>query len=82
VSKISNVNEIKIQSNVLLADLFGVFEDAGVTHDYSYESGELSVLLGERWVMFYVDKRVMEDMAKDNEAFEDAQRIAEGQWNQ
>jgi len=24
----------------------------------------------------------MEDMAKDNEAFEDAQRIAEGQWNQ
>jgi len=82
VSKISNVNEIKIQSNVLLADLFGVFEDAGVTHGYSYESGELSVLLGERWVMFYVDKRVMEDMAKDNEAFEDAQRIAEGQWNQ
>jgi len=62
VSKISNVNEIKIQSNVLLADLFGVFEDAGVTHDYSYETGELSVLLGERWLMFYVDKQVMDDI--------------------
>ncbi len=82
MSKISNVNEIKIESMFLLEGLYDAFSNEGVTHDYSLEDGELSVLLGERWLMFYVDKRVMDDMAKDNEAFEDAQRIAEGQWNQ
>jgi hypothetical protein len=49
---------------------------------FTEEHGELEIKAGPTWVLFYIDKRVMDDMAHEDEAFEDAQRLAEGQWQQ
>jgi len=74
--------EIQIDSIQLLERMYGTIDEMGLTHDYSLTNGELNVKFGEQWVLFYVDKKVMEDEALLDEAFDDAQRVAEGYWNQ
>ena len=75
-------NEIKVQSPEILATLYTTIDELGLSHDYSLENGELNVKFGEAWVSFYLDHRIMEEMKLEDEAFEDAQRIAEGYWRQ
>jgi len=74
--------EIKVDSVEIVERIFETIDELGLSHDYSLTRGELNVKFGERWVLFYVDKRIMEDEALLKEAFEDAQRIAEGYWNE
>ena len=54
----------------------------GLTHRFSEESGEVEVAIHGVWLLFYANKRVMEEDALLNQAFEDAQMIAEGHWRQ
>jgi hypothetical protein len=34
------------------------------------------------WFLFYVNKRALEEENQQDEAFEDAQRVAEGHWKE
>jgi len=75
-------NEIKVQSPEILATLYATIDELGLSHEYSLENGELNVKFNDTWVLFYLDHRIMEEMKLEDEAFEDAQRIAEGYWRQ
>ena len=46
------------------------------------EREEEEVAIHGVWLLFYANKRVMEEDALLNQAFEDAQMIAEGHWRQ
>lgn len=74
--------EVKIESSATLEKLYGFFDEAGCKHEYSMDNGELHVSIHDEWLLFYVDKRTLRDEQELDEAFEDAQRIAEGYWNQ
>lgn len=74
--------EIVVQSPEVLRKLYEVFDELGMARRFTEEHGELEIKAGPTWVLFYIDKRVMDDMTREDEAFEDAQRLAEGQWQQ
>jgi len=74
--------EIAVQSSEVLRKLYEVFDELGMARRFTEQHGELEIKAGPTWVLFYIDKRVMDDMAHEDEAFEDAQRLAEGQWQQ
>lgn len=74
--------EVLIHSSDTLYKLYQLMDENGFTHRYSAEYGELEVLAHKKWILFYVDKRKLDEERQDQEAFEDAQRIAEGYWRQ
>lgn len=74
--------EVVIDSIATLEKLYGFFDEAGFTHRYSTGNGELEVSVHGQWLLFHVDRRVIEEEAMMDEAFEDARRIAEGYWNE
>ncbi len=74
--------EIQIESSATLEKLYGFFDEAGIAHRYSMDEGELEVSIHGEWLLFYVDRRVLADEQQLDQAFEDAQRIAEGYWKQ
>jgi hypothetical protein len=74
--------EVQIESIATLEKLYDFFDEAGCDHDYSLKNGELNVSFHGEWLLFYVDKRLMEDQAFLDQAFEDAQMIAEGHWRE
>jgi hypothetical protein len=74
--------DLKVESSEALYKLFSVIDDLGLVHRYSAEDGELEVSIHGDWLMFYVDRRVLDDERALDRAFEDAERVAEGYWRQ
>jgi gamma-glutamylcyclotransferase (GGCT)/AIG2-like uncharacterized protein YtfP len=78
----SKITQVSVQSYEVLEKLHSVFDELGMARQYSVENAELEIKFDGVWVLFYVDRRVVEEQAMMDEAFEDAQRIAEGYWNE
>ena len=74
--------EVEVGSLDTVRKLYELFDEMGLTHRFSEESGEVEVAIHGVWLLFYANKRVMEEDALLNQAFEDAQMIAEGHWRQ
>tara|TARA_R110002126_G_scaffold113_4_gene755 strand:+ start:52 stop:303 length:252 start_codon:yes stop_codon:yes gene_type:complete len=74
--------EVEVQSIETVRKLYELFDEMGLTHRFSEESGEVEVAIHGVWLLFYANKRVMEEDALLNQAFEDAQMIAEGHWRE
>ena len=74
--------EVEVGSLDTVRKLYELFDEMGLTHRFSEELGEVEVSIHGVWLLFYVDKQVMEDEALLDEAFDDAQRLAEGYWRQ
>lgn len=73
---------IMVQSSEQLDKLYDAFEDLGLVHRYSAELGEFDVKTGDTWITFYVDHRVLDEERAEDEAFADAQRVADTYWRQ
>jgi hypothetical protein len=65
-----------------LYKLFEIIDDIGVHHEWSADSGELNIRAGDVWIMFTADPDIMADIASDNKAYADAQRVADMYWRQ
>jgi gamma-glutamylcyclotransferase (GGCT)/AIG2-like uncharacterized protein YtfP len=78
----SKITQVSVQSYEVLEKLYSVFDELGMARQYSVENAELEIKFDGVWVLFYVDRRVVEEQAMMDEAFEDARRIAEGYWNE
>ena len=74
--------EVSVQSIEVLEKLHEVFDELGLARQYSLEKGELEIKFEETWVLFYIDKRLMEEQALLDQAFEDAQMIAARHWRE
>lgn len=74
--------EIEVKSVDVLRDMFDLFEELGLMHRYSRDMGELEVRIHDKWLLFYVSKRVLDDERALDEAFEDAERVADSYWRQ
>ena len=74
--------EVQIASRDTLVRLYELFDELGLTHRYSEERAEVEVSIHGVWLLFYLDRRVMEDERALDEAFEDAERVAETYWRQ
>lgn len=74
--------EVEIKSRDTLEKLYELFDELGFSHKYSEERAEVEVSLHGHWLLFYLDRRVLQDEATLDEAFEDAERIAETYWRQ
>jgi len=74
--------EVEVGSLDTVRKLYELFDEMGLTHKFSEENGELEVCIHGVWLLFYLDHRTMGEMKLEDEAFEDAQRIAEGYWRQ
>jgi hypothetical protein len=74
--------EVEVNSSDIVRKLYELFDEMGLTHRFSEESGEVEVAIHGVWLLFYVNKRVLEDERKLDEAFDDAQRLAENYWRQ
>ena len=74
--------EVEVGSLDTVRKLYELFDEMGLTHRFSEESGEVEVAIHGVWLLFYANKRVMEEEALLEEAFDDALRIAERNWRQ
>jgi hypothetical protein len=74
--------EVEVRSRDTLEKLYELFDELGFTHTYSEERAEVEVSLHGHWLLFYLDRRVLQDEATLDLAFEDAERIAENYWRQ
>jgi hypothetical protein len=74
--------EVSVQSTELLERLYQDFDDLGMVKQYSEDRAELEVRISDMWVLFYVDRRYLDDERNIAEAYEDANRIAETYWRQ
>ena len=74
--------EVEVRSRDTLEKLYELFDELGFTHVYSEERAEVEVSLHGPWLLFYLDRRVLQDEATLDQAFEDAERIAETYWRQ
>ena len=74
--------EVEVGSLDTVRKLYELFDEMGLTHRYSEENGEVEVAIHGVWLLFYANKRVMEEDALLEEAFDDALRIAERNWRQ
>jgi hypothetical protein len=74
--------EVEVRSRDTLEKLYELFDELGFTHTYSEERAEVEVSLHGHWLLFYLDRRVLHDEATLDQAFEDAERIAETYWRQ
>lgn len=76
IGTIARVDPDKLQK------LYQLIDDIGVSHEYSMADGELSIYAGDIGIMFEADKSLMRDAYEDAYWQEDAERIAEGYWQQ
>lgn len=77
-----NGKEVMVQSRDLLERLYRDFDDLGMVRQYSEDRAELEIKISDMWVLFYVDRRVLDEQAEQDNAYEDAMRIAEEYWRQ
>ena len=77
-----NGKEVMVQSKDLLERLYRDFDELGMVRQYSEDRAELEIKISDTWVLFYVDRRVLDEQAEQDNAYEDAMRIAEQYWRQ
>lgn len=76
------VSEAMVYSSEHLRKLFEAFDELGLTHRYSEELGEFDVKMGEHWLTFYVDPKVLADEREDVRWAVDAEQVADYYWRQ
>lgn len=74
--------EVEVSSTDALRKLYETCDELGILRRYSEELAEVEVCIHDKWFLFYVDKRILEEERADQEAFDDAQQIAEMYWRQ
>jgi hypothetical protein len=65
-----------------LQKLFDLIDDIGISHEYSRADGELAIYAGDVGILLEADKSLIEDAYADEYWQRDAEKIAEGYWNQ
>jgi hypothetical protein len=73
-----NWGEVTMVDPDKLYKLFQIIDDIGVYHEWSEEYGELSIKAEDVWITFTTAPG---DKADDN-AYADAQRVADMYWRQ
>ena len=68
--------EVEVSSTDALRKLYETCDELGILRRYSEELAEVEVCIHDKWFLFYVDKRALD------EAFEDAERVADSYWRQ
>ena len=74
--------EVKIDSSDTLRKVYELFDELGLAKRYSEELGEVEASIHGEWLLFYVDRRVLDQERAEDRWFEDAQQIAERYWRQ
>lgn len=74
--------EIAVKSSQALREMYETCDELGILRRYSEGLGEVEVCIHNKWFLFYVDKRVLDDERALDEAFEDAERVADSYWRQ
>ena len=77
-----NWGEVTMVDPDKLYELYKVIDDIGVHHEWNADYGELNIRAGDVWIMFSADHDVMADIANDNNAYADAQRVADMYWRE
>lgn len=71
-----------VQSSEQLEKLFKAFDDLGFAHRYESELGEFDIKIGDRWVLFQVDAKAIEEERDSERWTADAYAVAETHWRQ
>jgi hypothetical protein len=74
--------EVSVQSQDLLRKLYEVFDELGMVRQFSERYAELEIKINATWVLFYVDRAVLEQDGRDVHWQDDAERVAEGYWRE
>ena len=74
--------EVEVNSTDTLRKLYELSDELGILRRYSEGLAEVEVCIHDKWILFYVDKRILDEERADQEAFDDAQRLAETYWRQ
>jgi hypothetical protein len=74
--------EVEVRSTDTLRKLYETCDELGILRRYSEELAEVEVCIHDKWFLFYVDKRILDEERALDEAFEDAERVAERYWRQ
>ena len=74
--------EVEVSSTDALRKLYETCDELGILRRYSEELAEVEVCIHDKWFLFYVDKRALGDERALDEAFEDAERVADSYWRQ
>ena len=74
--------EVEVSSTDVLRKLYEACDELGILRRYSEELSEVEVCIHDKWLLFYVNKRALDDERALDQAFEDAQQIAESYWRQ
>jgi hypothetical protein len=74
--------EVSVQSRDVLRKLYEVFDELGMVRQFSETHAELEIKIDATWVLFYVDRAVIVQEGLDAEAYDDAERVAEGYWRE
>jgi len=77
-----NWGEVTMVDPDKLYKLYEIIDDIGVHHDWSADNGELSIKAEGVWITFTADPRIMKEIEDDNNAYADAQRVADMYWRQ
>lgn len=80
--KMDKGKEVMVQSRDILERLYRDFDDLGMVRQYSEDRAELEIKISDVWVLFYIDRRVLEEELENDNAYEDAMRVAESYWRQ
>jgi hypothetical protein len=62
-----------------LYKLFQILDDIGVYHEWSMDNGELHIRAGDVWISFLADQQIIRN---DEDAYADAQRVADMYWRE
>jgi hypothetical protein len=66
-----------------LEKLFYIFDELACHHEYSRDDGELHIGIGESfWLSFYADPAELREIEAEKYWLDDAERVAEGYWNE
>lgn len=74
------IRDVPLES---LEKLYYLFDDLGCSVDYSRDLGELIIKVGKTFELeMTVDQEELRRIAENEYWHEDAERVAEGYWNQ
>ena len=74
--------EVSVQSRDMLRKLYGVFDELGMVRQFSERYAELEIKIDSTWILFHVDRAVLEQDQEDAYWQDDAERVAEGHWRE
>lgn len=74
--------EVSVQSHDMLRRLYEVFDELGMVRQFSEDHAELEIKIDATWVLFYVDRAVIDQEKQDAYWQDDAESVAEGYWRE